>query len=90
MLYGQAHSRVVKFEHSALVAQGFAGFDPGHRPSTAHHAMLRHSHIAELEGPTTRIYDYVLGGSGEEKKKKKKKDGQQMLAQGQSLKNKIK
>ena len=33
------------------------------------------SHIAEPEGPTTRIYNYVLGGSGEKKKKKKKKIG---------------
>ena len=30
------------------------------------------SHIAELEGPTTRIYNYVLGGFGEEKEKKRK------------------
>ena len=36
------------------------------------------SHIAEPEGPATRIYNYVLGGFGE---KKKKEDWQQMLAQ---------
>ena len=29
--------------------------------------------MPELEGPTTRIYNYVLGGFGEKKKKKKKK-----------------
>ena len=40
------------------------------------------SHIAELEGPTTRIYNYALGGFGE----REKKDWQQMLARGQSLK----
>ena len=38
--------------------------------------------MPQLEGPTTEIYSYVLGGFGEEKKKKKKKeDWQQMLAQ---------
>ena len=31
------------------------------------------SHIAEPEGPTTRIYNYVLGGFEDKKKKKKKK-----------------
>ena len=30
------------------------------------------SHIAQPEGPTTRIYNYVLGGFREKKKKKKK------------------
>ena len=30
------------------------------------------SHIAELEGSTTGIYNYVLGGFGEKKKKEKK------------------
>ena len=29
------------------------------------------SHVAELEGPTTRIYIYELGGFGEKKEKKK-------------------
>ena len=31
------------------------------------------SHVAQLEGPATTIYDYVLRGFGEKKKKKKKK-----------------
>ena len=31
------------------------------------------SHIAQPEGPTTRIYNYVLGGFGEEEKRKRKK-----------------
>ena len=35
--------------------------------------------MPQLEGPTTRIYNYVLGGFGE--KKKKKEGWQQMLAQ---------
>ena len=30
------------------------------------------SHIAELEGPTTKIYNYVLGRFGEKKKEKKR------------------
>ena len=37
--------------------------------------------MPQLEGPTTRIYNYVLGAFGEKKKKKKKEDWQQMLAQ---------
>ena len=38
------------------------------------------SHIAQPEGPTTRIYNYVLGGFGEKKKgkEKEKEDWQQM------------
>ena len=31
------------------------------------------SHIAQPEGPTTRIYSYVLEGFGEKKKKKKRR-----------------
>ena len=31
------------------------------------------SHIAEPEGPTTRMYNYILGGFREKKKKKKKR-----------------
>ena len=42
------------------------------------------SHIAELEGPTTRIYNYVLGGFGKKKKKKEERLAQ-MLAQDQSF-----
>ena len=40
-LGGQPRGRVVKFARSALAAQGFAGSDPGHGPSTAHQAMFR-------------------------------------------------
>ena len=39
------------------------------------------SHIVEPEGPTTRIYNYVLGGFGEKKKKKEEEDWQERLAQ---------
>ena len=45
------------------------------------------SHIAKPEGPTTRIYNYVLGGFGE-KRKIKEQDWQQMLAQVPILKKK--
>ena len=44
--------------------------------------------MAQPEGPTTRIYNYVLGDFGE--KKKKKKDWQQMLGQAPILKKKKK
>ena len=42
------------------------------------------SYIAQPEGPTTRIYNYILGGfAGKKKKKKneKEEDWQQLLAQ---------
>ena len=41
--------------------------------------------MPQLEGPTTKIYNYVLGGFGE-KKQKKKKNWQQLLAQVPILK----
>ena len=44
---------------------GIMGTDPGHAEAV--------SHRAQPEGPTTRIYYYVLRGFGEKKKKKKKK-----------------
>ena len=47
------------------------------------------SHIAELEGPTTRIYNYVLGGFGE-KKGEKEEDWQWILAQEPIFNNKKK
>ena len=43
------------------MAQGFTALDPGRSHQAA-------SHIAE-PGPTTRIYNYVLGGFREEEKK---------------------
>ena len=42
--------------------------------------------MPHLEGPTTKIYNYVLGGFGE-KKAGKEKDWQQLL--GTNLKNKL-
>ena len=38
------------------------------------------SHMPQLEGPTTTIYNYIMRGFGE-KKQKKKEDQQQLLAQ---------
>ena len=38
---GRPRGLVVKFERSALVAQGFAGSDPGWGHGTTHQAMLR-------------------------------------------------
>ena len=84
-------ARVVKFTrcalaHSASVAQGFAGSDPGQRTwhSSSGHAEVE-SNIVQPEGPTTRIYNYVLGGFGE---KKEEKNWQQILAQVPILKKK--
>ena len=64
---------MVKLVRSASVAQGFTGSDPGrgHGTSSSHTEVV--SHMAQPEGRTTRIYNYVLGGFGEKKKKKKKK-----------------
>ena len=39
------------------------------------------SHMAQPEGRTTRIYNYLLRGFGEKKNKKKNEDWQQTLAQ---------
>ena len=46
--------------------------------------------MPQLEGPTTKIYNYILGGFGEKKAGKKKKKGwQQLLAQVPIFKKKI-
>ena len=39
------------------------------------------SHMPQLEGPTTKIYNCVLGEFGEKKQKKKEEDWQQLSAQ---------
>ena len=44
--------------------------------------------MAQPEGPTARMYNYVLGGFGE-KTGKNKEDWQQMLAQVPIFKKKI-
>ena len=38
-----------------------------HHPSVSSHAVVA-AHIEELEGPTTRLYNYVLGLWGEKKR----------------------
>ena len=63
---------MVEFTYSASTAQGFTGSDPGHGPSTTHQAMPRQSHIAQPEGPTTRIYNYVQRALGRRRKKEKR------------------
>ena len=56
---------MVKFAPFASAAQGFTGSDSGgrtwHRSSS--HAEVA-SHTAKPEGPTIRIYNYVLGSLG--------------------------
>ena len=68
---------VVTFSCSTAVAQGFAGF--GSWARTWHHSSNHAeaaSYMPQLEGHTTRIYNYVLGGFGEKKKETKRLRGQ--------------
>ena len=67
-VWGWPHGQVVKFTCSASVAQCFAGSDPGHRSSG--HAEVA-SHMPQLGGTTTKIYNYVLGEFGKKKQKEK-------------------
>ena len=66
-MWGWPRGLVVKFMLSTSAAQGFTGSDPGHAQVV--------SHMPKLEGLTTKMYNYVLGGFGEEKQKIKKKIG---------------
>ena len=85
---GQPRGRVVKFRRSTSVAQGFTSLDPGRRHGTAHQAMLRWRPTChnqkDLQLEYTTVYLGALGRRGE----KKEEDWQQMLAQGQSIRNK--
>ena len=65
----------------------FPGLEP-HHLSVSSHAVAA-AHIEELEGLTTRIFNYVPGLWGG-KIKKREEDWQQMLAQGKSFPAKIK
>ena len=81
---------MVKFTRSASEAQGFTGSDPGcglMQTGSSGHAEAA-SHMPQLEGPTIKIYTYVLEGFGE-KKQGKKKDWQQLLAQVPIFKKKL-
>ena len=76
--WGQPCGWVVKFARSASVSQGFAGSDPACGHGTAHQAILRwHANMPQLEGPTTKIYNYGLGGFGEKKEKKNPHDSEE-------------
>ena len=66
VILGRPYGQVVKFTCSASAAHGFTGLDPGCEPSHAEAA----SHIAQPEGPATRIHSYVLGGLWRKEKKK--------------------
>ena len=65
---------MVKFTHPSSVAQDSSVWILSvdlHYSSSSH--AVAASHIAQPEGPTNRIYNYVLGDFGEKKKKKVKK-----------------
>ena len=67
--WGLPHGRVVKFTCSG---PGFHWFRPW---AQTWHRSLGHaevaSHLPQLEGPTTNMYNYVPGGLGEKKQEKK-------------------
>ena len=81
IIQGPPGGVVVKFVCSTSAAWGLLvrilGVDLTHRSSSC--AVVA-SHIGDLEGLTTRIYNYVLAFWGE---KIREEDWQQMLAQGQ-------
>ena len=59
--------------HAPLGGPGFCRV--GSWAQTWHHSsghVEAASHVPQLEGPTTKIYNYVLGGFGEKKQKEKK------------------
>ena len=68
--WGWPHGQVVQFSCSSSVAQGFASWVRTQHRSSSHAEAV--SHIVKLEGPTTRIYNYILGGFGEKRKGKKR------------------
>ena len=74
---GWPSGQAVKFAGLTLVAQGFAGSDPGHRPSTAHQAMLRwcptEHNQKDLQLEYTTMYWGALG------RRRKRKEWQQIL-----------
>ena len=46
------------------------------------------SHMPQLEGPATKIYNYVLGGFGETEQKKKRRRLATVVRSGANLKRK--
>ena len=71
---------MVKLVHSASVAQGFTGLDPGLAPSTAHQVMLRwyptQHNWKDLQLQYTTMY---WGGFGKKKKEREKEEDWQLL-----------
>ena len=70
---GWPHGWVVKFARSALVVQGFAGLDPGHRPGTAHQAMLWWRPTWNNQKDLQLEYTTMYCGDLVRKRRKKKK-----------------
>ena len=70
---GWPRGRVVKFARSAAGGPVFSQFESWARTwhCSSNHAEAA-SHMSQLEGPTTKIYNYVPGGFGEKKGKNKK------------------
>ena len=58
--WGRPRGSVVEFVCSTSATRGFAGSDPGHGSSSSGHAGAV-SHMPQLEGPTTKIRNCVLG-----------------------------
>ena len=90
MSRGRPRGGVVKFAHSAALAQGFAGLDPGCRQGTARQAMVRQRPTChnqkDLQLRHTTMY---WGDLGRKSRKRKKKDWQQLLAQVPIFKNTV-
>ena len=61
---------MVKFKHSASVAQGFVTLDPGHGPSTTHEAMLKWCPTWQNQKDLQLEYTTMYRGGFEEKGKK--------------------
>ena len=82
---GRPRGRVVKFVRSTLVVwvSQVRILDADMARSSGR--VEAASHMPQLEGPTTKIYNHILGGGGgwgeKSRKKEKKKDWQQLLAQ---------
>ncbi len=71
---------MVKFARAAAGGPVFRWFESWARTwhCSSDHAEAA-SHMPQLEGPTIRIYNSVMGGFGEKMKKKKKKKKKKRL-----------
>ena len=82
---GRLWGRVVKFVLSALgprvLPVQILGADMAPFIMGAEAA----SHMPQLEGPTTKTYNYVLGGFGEKKQKKKSRKLATVVSSGANL-----